>query len=292
MGIDVLIPTIINHTLEKNLKNELVLDKLSGTKYTNKIINFGDEEDVVMPAEVTMNDWDGGDLVEPEKATESIIKVKVDRGKQINFEVEKAKVDQIEKADNDEARRLAEEYSKSATDQFAEAIDRDIGKLYVGAGYTLNNGEEVPIDKETALPALSLMKAIFSRGKAWVDGKMGAFLPPEYIAILNQIPNLLNTESGKKEVEKGFVGFLAGWKIYESNNLYSEVFIDNVVSYPLFGVLGETTASVKQSKIDLIPYMREKSVNKAFKGTGVFGTGLVRPDKLRTINANIGISFK
>lgn len=292
MSIDVLIPTVLNHTIEKNLRTNLVLDKLSSTRYTEKILNMGDEEDIIMPAEVSVNDWDGGDLVDPEKTTESIVKVKVDCGKQINFEIPKAKVEQMEGASNDEAKRLAEEYAKSGTDQFAEAIDRNIGKLYVGAGYALNNGEQIVITTDNALASLSLMKAIFSKNNAWFDGKMGAFLPPEFISILNRIPNLFQTESGKKEIEKGFVGKLAGWDVYESNNIYSnQEAIDNIIAYPLFGVLGETTASIKQKKIDLIPYMREKSVNKAFKGTGVFGTGLPRPDKLGTMKAKLSLKL-
>ena len=197
---------------------------------------------------------------------------------------------QIDGASKEHAMALADEYSQDGVHQFAEAVDQEIGKLYPVAGIYKEgaDGAAIVLTKDNVGNMMSVMKAEFQRAKAWKSGKMGAFLPPEISALLNQVPGLLNTETGMKQREAGFVGKLAGWKIYESNNIATDS--DGNV-YPLFGVLGETTASVKQRKINLIPYMREKSLNKAFKGAGVYGTGCPRPDKFGTIKAKVTLSI-
>ncbi len=289
MSVDVLIPSVFSTGFEKNLKNELVLDKLSATKYADNL-KKGDELDVELPGMVTMTDWDGSDLSDPEKVAASTVKVKVNKGKAINFELDEAKAAQIDGAENDKAMALADEYSQDGVHQFAEAVDLEIGKLYPVAGIYKegSDGAAIVLTKDNVANMLSVMKAEFQRAKAWKTGKMGAFLPPEISALMNQVAGLLNTETGMKQREAGYVGKLAGWQIFESNNIASDS-EGNV--YPLFGVLGETTASVKQRKLKLHAYMREKSLNQAFKGAGVFGTGCPRPDKLGTIKAKVTLSI-
>ncbi len=289
MSVDVLIPSVFGTGFEKNLKNELVLDKLSATKYADNL-KKGDELDVELPGMVTMTDWDGSDLTDPEKIVASTVKVKVNKGKAVNFELDEAKVAQIDGADDDKAIALADEYSQDGVHQFAEAVDLEIGKLYPVAGIYKEgeSGAAIVLTKDNVGNMLSVMKAEFQRAKAWKNGKMGAFLPPEISALMNQVPGLLNTETGMKQREAGYVGKLAGWQIFESNNIASDT--DGNL-YPLFGVLGETTASVKQRKLKLHHYMREKSLNQAFKGAGVFGTGCPRPDKLGTIKAKVTLSI-
>lgn len=289
MSVEVLIPSIFSNSFEKNLKNELVLDKLSATKYAENL-KKGDELDVTLPGQVNMSDWDGGDLPDVEKVEASTVKVKVNKGKAVNFEVDEAKAEQIDGAGKEKAMELADEYSQDGVQQFAEAVDKSIGNLYPVASIYVEgkDGAAITFTENNIRKLFSVMKAKFQRAKAWKTGKMGAFLPPELSALTNQIKELMNTESGKKQVEKGFVGKLGGWSIYESNNIASD---EDGNVFPLFGVLGETTASVKQKKIKLVSYMREKSLNKAFKGAGVYGTGCPRPDKLGTVKAKVNLDL-
>lgn len=289
MSVEVLIPTVFSKSFEKNLQNELVLDKLSATKYAEKL-KKGDELDVQLPGQVTMSDWDGGDLPEVEKVEASTVKIKVNKGKAINFEIEEAKAEQIDGASKEQAIELSDEYSRDGIQQFAEEVDKSIGNLYPLASIYVEgkDGAAINFTENNIKRLFSVMKAKFQREKAWKSGKMGAFLPPELSALTNQVKELMNTESGKKQVEKGFVGKLGGWTIYESNNIASDA---EGNFYPLFGVLGETTASVKQKKIKLVSYMREKSLNKAFKGAGVYGTGCARPDKLGTVKAKVNLDL-
>ena len=79
----------------------------------------------------------------------------------------------------------------------------------------------------------------------------------------------------------------AGWKIYESNNVYMD---SNNIFYPLFTVDGMSFAAPIQKELNLIPYMRDESLNKAFKGGFVFGAGVPNANYLGYATWKIPIS--
>lgn len=277
---------------EKNLQDSLVIGKLAATKYEEGM-SFGDEKDVIMPGRVTLSDWDGGDLNTAEKVKSSIVKVKVDQGKQVNFEIEYAKAVQMSGGEGEGQAKLASEYTQDALYQFRDAVDTALAKLYPYAGYVIDdgNGGAVEITANNALSLLAYMKTKFSRGhngSAWKNGKMIAILPPELIAIMLGMTMLQYTESQVKDVQKGVVLEKAGWKIYESNNIYSP---SEGVFQPLFGVEGETLASVIQKDMKLIPYMRTESINEAYKGAGMFGVSAPRADLLGTAKISLAVSL-
>ncbi len=291
--LEKLICTQYSRNFDENLQDSLVIGKLASTKYEAGM-SFGDEKDVIMPGRVTLSDWDGGDLSTAEKVKSSIVKVKVDQGKQVNFEIEYAKAVQIANIGEGEGQtKLVEEYTKDAVYQFRDAVDTALGKLYPYAGYVIDDGSggAVSITANNALSLLSCMKTKFSRGhngSAWKNGKMIAILPPELIAIMLGMTMLQYTESQVKDVQKGVVLEKAGWKIYESNNIYSP---SSGVFQPLFGVEGETLASVIQKDMTLIPYMREESINEAYKGAGMFGVSAPRSDLLGTAKISLSVSL-
>ena len=80
-----LICTQYERNFAQNLQDCLVIGKLAAKKYEEGM-SFGDEKDVIMPGRVTMSDWAGGDLNTVEKVRSSIVKVKVDQGKQVAAE--------------------------------------------------------------------------------------------------------------------------------------------------------------------------------------------------------------
>ena len=291
MSLDKLICTQFSQSFEQNLKNELVIAKLAAVKYEQNL-KFGDEANVIMPGRVSMADWSGGDLNSPEKVTSSIVKIKVNKGKQVNFEIERDKAIQIEGANQTDKCSLVDEYSSDARYQFRDAVDGALGALYPFAGYVLDdNDNDIALTADNAFDILSLMKAKFSRGingSAWVTGKMAAIFPPEAIAVMLGMSELQYTESQIKDKVTGFVTEKAGWKIYESNNIA----IPSTNSYrPLFGIEGETLACVIQSDMNLVGYMRDESLNNAFKGAAVYGVAAPRADKLGTVKLSISLSL-
>lgn len=289
-NLNELIPTSVSTSFEKRLENELVIGKLARTQYENGR-KHGDEIDIIMPGRVTMSNWDGGDLTTVEKVKSSIVKVKIDQGKQVNFELEKDKEIQIQQANQDVAAKLVAEYSSDAIYQSRDAVDAYLGSLYAMAGVKEDNsGSAISLDASHAdrcFTILANVKAKFSRYNTWKTNEMIAILPPEMIAIMLNIPFSQYTESQVKDKVKGELSEKAGWKIVESNNIKTTTVSSSTVYHPLFGIRGESFAAPIQKSLELIPYMRDESLNKAFKGGFIFGGGVPNYKKLGTADVTI-----
>lgn len=268
---------------EKRLENELVIGKLAKTEMTSGI-KMGDTINVFMPAEATVTRWDGGDLTAPEKVKSGIVKVEINQGYQVNFELEKAKELQIVDAKQDVAAKLIDEFSASAKYQARDIIDAYLAGLYGLAGHQeTNSGSAIEIDADHADRAYTLlanMKAKFSRANAWKSDKMLAFLPPEMIAVMLGMNFMQYTEMQVKDKALGEISKKAGWRIFESNNVAAVEAGGDTILNPIFGIEGETFAAPIQETLDLMPYVRDESVNKAFKGTFVFGGNCPNSKKL------------
>jgi len=291
MSIEEIICTQYSQTFEDNFKNDMVIGRLAAQKYADNLL-YGDEANVVMPGRVAMNDWDGGDLEYPEKITSSIVKIKVNKGKQVNFELERDKEIQMEQDLSNGQFTLVDEYISDARYQFRDAVDAALGALYPFAGYVLDDGgSDIILTPDNAFDVLSFMKAKFARGNngsAWVNNKMAAIFPPEAIAVMLGMSYLQYTESQVKDKATGFVTEKAGWRIYESNNIVSPA----ANSYrPLFGIEGGSLACVIQKDMALVPYMRDESLNKAFKGGAVYGVSAPRADKFGTAKISITLNL-
>jgi len=278
-SLNILIPRQFSADFEENLQNLQEIGKLCTTKFESDLKD-GEEVKITMPGKVTMADWNGGDLNEVETITATSVTVKINQGKQVNFELQKAKEIQIANAGST-APKLIKEYSSDGLYQFRDAIDKSAGLiLAANAGYTIGTASSPQaITKDTLISYLAKMKTKFTRGTAngtaYMAGKMLAVLPPEMIELLTQSGTFQYTESGFTNLKDGSVAKIAGWEIVQSNNTP----VSGSTYYALFGVKGESGAIATQKSIDLIPYIREKSLNKAFKGGGLFGTAGHRSDK-------------
>ena len=287
MSIEQFIKNTIDTHYNKYLYNELVIGKLAHSEFKTGV-KKGDEVDVVMPAMVTLSDFDGSELKDPEIATTSTTKVKINKGKSFHFEIEEVKQRQIQNAKtNEEKLRLATEYAQDATKQFSAGVDSAYANLYTRAGHYLtnNDGSAITLDADYAKEILAYMQAEFQRGDGkghtnWVDGSMVCVVPPEYQFYLGKLDDLKYVESGHKKMEKGFIGRLSGWDILVSNNIAQP---ENGVFYPLFGYRGKTLAGGISSELNTMTYIPDKKFNTCYKGYGLFGVGAPRADWLGTV---------
>jgi len=293
-NLDQLIVTSTATALEKRLEKELIIGKLAKKEFKDGA-KLGDEVNIIMPAEVSMTKWDGGDLTAPEKINSSIVKVPIDQGRQVNFELEKAKEIQIAEAGNtDKGAKLVAEYSNDALYQARDAVDSYLGNLYPMAGTVeSNSGSAIALTSASAEKCFAILanvKAKLSRLNVWKTGKMIAILPPEMIAIMLGMSFIQYTESQVKDKEVGKVSEKAGFEIFESNNIGSTEAGGTITYYPLFGVEGEVFAAPIQKGLNLIPYMRDESINKAYKGAFIFGGSVPNAKKLATAKVTCAIS--
>ena len=287
MAIENLIITTIDEHFDKHLYDELVIGKLAHTQAKTGV-NKGDEINVMMPATIDMFKYAGGDLPDAEMVTTSYTKVRVDEGEAFHFEIDKVKEQQILNAPNAKAQKdLVKEYGEDATKQYAAHLDQAYGQLYTRAGHYLSNndGSAITLDADYAKEILAYMQTKFQRGDGkghtnWRDGQMIVIVPPEYEFYLGKLDELKYTESGQRKTEKGYIGKLAGWEIYTSNNIATDA---EGNFYPLFGMRGKTLAGGVSKTLNTISYMPEKNFNTRYKGFGLYGVGAPRADFLGAV---------
>lgn len=277
-NLNLAIPTAIKAGIEKKLNNDLVIGRAARVDFKSGI-KLHDEVNVIMPPRVTLNDWDGGDFENLEKVTTTIAKVKIDTGKYINFELEKAKEVQIMGAPAPEAQALIDEYTSDARYQVKDAVDETLGLLFPMAGAKIEKSGGYELTQDNFFQFLADMKAKFIRNNAWESGKMCVFIPPEAAAKALNMSLLQYTESQVKDIKTGMLAEKAGWKIYETNNIKPD---SSSVYHPLFAIEGRTFAAPIQKDLEIIPYMRDESINKAFKGGFVFGASVPNAKLLGT----------
>ena len=291
-----MIVSAFSRAFNKHFYNELVIGKLAHSEMKNHI-NKGDEVDITMPGIVKLFDYDGGDLPTAEQATISTCKVKIDRGKAFHFELSELEEKMLAKKQDDPETMvdIPRDYTNDAIKQFAAAVDSAYANLYTRAGHYLDdNGSAIALTPEIAKDIFAFMQAKFQRGDGkghtnWVDGSMLCVVPPEYQFYLGKLDELKHTESGKKEIEKGYIGTLCGWDILVSNNIAQP---EEGVFYPLFGVKGKTLAGGVSSDLNTVYYTPEKSFNTCYKGYGLYGVGAPRADMLGTVKISAHLLIK
>lgn len=285
MGSEQLIISTFNQSFKKYLYNELVLGKLAHTEFRSGI-NKGDEIDILMPGSVTLHDYDGGDLPEAEEAETTLVKIRIDRGKAVHFELKKAKQQQIDNAPNLKQKvALAKDYSMDGVKKFSACVDKSYGKLYTRAGHYVSDGSgAIAITPQLTKEIFSYMQAEFLRGDDenhtnWVDGQMLAIIPPEMAMYVGLIDDLKYVESGHKQMEKGYIGNHYGWDVLVSNNVATP---EQGIYYPMFGIRGKTLAGGVSKELNMTHYVPEKNFNIRYKGFSVYGVGAPRADYLGT----------
>ena len=151
MGTKQVIVNAFSNAFRNHFYDELVVGKLAHSELKDNI-NKGDEVDVTMPGLVTLFDYDGGDLPNPETATISTCKVKIDRGKAFHFELSEMVVAMIEKSKSvDDQLELAKDYTGDAIKQFAASVDTAYANLYTRAGHYLDDsGSAISLTPQVA----------------------------------------------------------------------------------------------------------------------------------------------
>lgn len=254
-----LIVKIFKLAFKNVLKKHLKIGQLATTEFVEGL-SKGDETDITIKNLNQLFDYDGGELPTTEKLKHC--RIKIDRGKAFHFELTAQEQKQILLNEP-----LIIDFTSSAINQFASAIDSAYSNLYTRAGHYLdNNGNAIKLTPEIAKDILAYMQAKFQRGDGkghtnWVDGHMMCIIPPQYQYYLGNIENL------------------CGWDIVVSSNIAQP---QKDVFYPLFGVRNNTLAGAV-SDLSMSAYTPENNFNICYKGYSLFGTAAANSDYLGTV---------
>lgn len=271
MSVKNFIPQIWSARLLANLDKNLVYANAVNRDYEGEIKKFGDTVKINQMGDVTVKDYKGGVIEDPEELNSNQTILTIDQAKYFNF-----KVDDVDKAQAnatlvDKGMGRASYAVQDVIDKFIAALVKD-AKIKVG-----NTSKPVEITVANAYDTLVDLGVELDNKNVPRVGRF-VILPPFYLGLLSKDPRFTKDF---KILENGVVdgATVSGFKIMMSNNVpfsannYSIMAgIDMAISFA-----GQVT--------EVEAYRPEKSFSDAMKGLYVFGAKVTQPDCLACLTA-------
>lgn len=268
MSFNNFIPTIWSARLLANLDKNLVALQFVNRDYEGEISAFGDTVKINQVGNITIKDYDGTDIDDPEEMDSTQQTLKIDQAKYFNFAVK-----DIDKAQANV--NLLNESMERAAYNMADVVDKDVFKVMSeGAGIKVGTASKpIEIDIENAYDKLVDLGVLLDEKNVPKSGRKIA-LPHWYLGLLAKDPRFTKDMN---ILENGVVeGATVGrFNLLASNNLKTGS--DKIVHVPA-GITDAT--SFANQVVETEAYRPEKNFSDAMKGLNVWGRKVIQKDAL------------
>lgn len=262
------IPTIWSARLLANLDKNLVALQFVNRDYEGEIKAFGDTVKINQVGNITIKDYDGSDIDDPEEMDSTQQTLVIDQAKYFNFTVKD--VDKAQANVN-----LLNESMKRAAYAMADEVDQDVFRVMSeGAGIKEGTASSpIEIDVNNAYDTLVDLGVLLDEKNVPVGGRKIA-LPHWYLGLLAKDPRFTKDMNilANGVVEGATVG---RFSLLASNNLKTGT--GGVVHVP--AGLSDATTFANQI-VETEAYRPEKNFSDAMKGLNVWGRKVIQKDAL------------
>lgn len=262
------IPTIWSARLLANLDKALVALQFVNRDYEGEITAYGDTVKINQMGNVTIKDYTGADIDDPEEIDSTQINLTIDQAKYFNFAVKD--VDKAQANVN-----LLDGAMGRASYGMADAIDQDIFGQYANAGIKVGTAEApTVIDTPAAAYDALVDLGIKLDEKNVPKAERKVVLPPWFFGLLAKDARFTRDLNilANGVVENATVG---RFQLLQSNNLTTET------AGAVHALAGTTQAiSFANQVVETEAYRPEKNFSDAVKGLNVWGRKVVQPDCL------------
>lgn len=267
------IPEIWSARLLGHLDKVHVYASLMNRDYEGEIRTMGDKVHINQIGDVTVTDYTGADLPDPEELTSAQTTLEIDQGKAFNF--------QIKDIDNAQTNpKLMDAAMERSAYTMNDTIDIYLAGLLaagVKAGNTIGS-VSTPIvpTSANAYDYLVDLGTLLTESNVPMMGRW-VVVPPWFYGLLLKDQRFVGngTDYNKAVLQNGDVGAAAGFMVHVSNNVPS-------TSGKKFKVLAGTNAagSFAEQLVELEAYRLEKNFSDGVKGLHVFGAKVIQPSAL------------
>lgn len=272
------IPTIWSARLLANLDKSLVALQMVNRDYEGEIQAYGDTVKINQLGNITIKDYDGSDIDDPEEIDSDQQTLVIDQAKYFNFAVKD--VDRAQANVN-----LLDGSMGRAAYNLADVIDQDVFAVAVdGAGTKINtvsNPQEV--FRDTAYDLLVDLGVKLDEKNVPKAGRK-VVLPPWYLGLLAKDPRFTKDLNvlANGVVEGARVG---RFQLLESNNLKTGT--GGALHIPA-GT--DQALSFANQIVETEAYRPEKNFSDAVKGLSVWGRKVIQKDTLADFIVKLGSS--
>lgn len=279
MAFSNFIPEVWSARLLEHLDKVHVYAGLLNRDYEGDIRAFGDTVHINQLGNITINDYDGTDIEDPEELDGTQQNLVINQAKYFNF--------QIKDIDNAQSNpKLVDSAMQRASYDMNDVIDQYLaGLLLAGcdAGNVLTTDTTVVTPTaETAYDYLVDLGTVLSENNVPMLGRW-VVLPAWFHALLLKDPRFVGNGTGYNQaiLQGGLVGEAAGFQIHLSNNVPNT----NGTKYKIMA--GTNAAgSFAEQLVELEAYRMEKNFSDAVKGLHVYGAKVVQPKALAVLTVN------
>lgn len=263
------VPEIWSARLIANLDKSLVLAGLCNTDWQGEITQRGDTVHINKVGSITVSAYTGSITYEDPSST--TLSLAIDNDYAYSFAVDDLDAVQANI-------RLVDEYMRRAAYAMADQVDGDIAAEYANAGLTDITATLASDDMYVKLvdAAEHLDTANVPRSGRWV-----VVTPKGYAALLKNSNFIHATVSGDQVLRNGQIGTMAGFTVYQSNNLVTTT--TNVYKY-MYGTRDAITHA-RQLTGNPEAVRLESSFKTGVRGRLAWGNKVVQANALGTITA-------
>ncbi|EHI69718.1 P22 phage major capsid protein family protein [Streptococcus ictaluri] len=259
------IPTLWSARLLASLDKNLVFEQMATTDYEGEIKGYGDAVKINSIGEITIKDYTGADIDNPDELTSTQVVLNIDQAKYFHFQVKdvvkaQANVDLMDKSMERAGYALADHIDQKIA---ALADDSSIKNKFGETGFpkaiTVKNAYDMLVDLSVKLDELNIPKV----GRKVV-------LPSWYIGMLRKDVRFVDNFN---VLANGIVegAMVAGIQLLTSNNIKK--------SSEEFTTIAGTQNGIAFAKqiVETEAYRPEKNFSDAVKGLLVYGLKVIDP---------------
>ena len=279
MAFSNFIPEIWSARLLEHMDKVHVYANLMNRDYEGDLKAYGDTVHINLLGEITINDYSGSDISDPQELDSTQQNLVIDKAKYFNFMVK-----DIDNAQSNP--KLVDAAMVRASYNMNDVIDQYLAGLLLAGVATDNvlysDTTAVTPTSANAYDYLVDLGVKLSECNVPMYGRW-VVVPPWYHGLLLKDQRFVGNGTGYNQavLQGGLVGEAAGFQIHLSNNVPN-------TSGTKYKIIAGTNAAgaYAEQLVELEAYRVEKNFSDAVKGLHVYGAKVVHATGLAVITAN------
>lgn len=290
MAVTSFIPTLWNARLLYNLEKAHVATNIVNRNYEGEIKNVGDKVKINTISDITIRSYSAGTPITVEDLTTTGQNLEIDQAKYFAFAVEDIDATQA-------AGDLVDTATQRASYGLVDSADAFILGKIAAAGIASNKptvgSESVPVTltSSNVYEKIVALRTLLDKQNVPTQGRSVVVSPDVYALLLLDERFAKNDVTAGDVTLNGYVGRVAGFDVYESNNCVSHTYT------PVGGGAAVVSTIITAQHIDATTYAEQIVKTEAFrpegkfadavKGLHVYGAKVINADGIAAMFATV-----
>ena len=277
MAITNFIPTVWSENLYNALEKKYIGVANCNRDYEGEIKNIGSVVKICGVGKVIVDDYSKNtDIYSPQTLSDTVTELSINRAKFFNFQI-----DDIDKVQC--SPKLMDAAMRAAASSIAEEADRHVYALYLEAGTKITHSDA---NDGKLLDTIIKARQTLYENNVTDSSEVVLEVTPGIASII--LKEKLAMTGSAETFENGCIGYIAGCKVYVSNNIHTVVGTEVVSHKCIMRTKRAITFADQISEINA--YRPEKRFADAVKGLHLYGAKVVYPNEMVTLELAISKS--